>query len=264
MDIIVSDLDGTLLDHDTYSFAGALGALSVIRDAGAKLVLCSSKTRTEMEQWRQWIGSRDPFIVENGGAVIWDAGYFPGDATRLELGAPYADLRRALADSAKAARAVVRGFGDMTVQEVAERCGIPEYEAELAKQREYDEPFVVEKGSETKLEAQIIQRGLRCLRGGRFFHILGGNDKGAAVKKLLAMYAESGDPVHSLGLGDAPNDASMLKAATNAVVMPSPQAAALRKLVPRATMADAPGAVGWNRAVIEWLGRNGDFWERQR
>ncbi|MEZ5351067.1 MAG: HAD-IIB family hydrolase [Bryobacteraceae bacterium] len=262
MDVIVTDLDGTLLDHETYSFAGALGALSAIRDTGAKLVLCSSKTRSELDCWRQWLGARDPYIVENGGAIVWEPGYFPGDAEQLELGTPYAILRQELAAAAKASKVRVRGFGDMDAAEVAELCGIPLGEAELAREREYDEPFVIVKGKPELLIAEIEKRGLRCTRGGRFFHILGSNGKGAAVRKLLEMFAAQGETVHSLGLGDGPNDADFLKVVDQAVLMPSPQLAQVRKLVPRTQVAEFPGSCGWNRAVIEWLGRNGDFWDK--
>ncbi len=263
MDVIVTDLDGTLLDHDTYSFAGALGALSAIRDTGTRLVLCSSKTRAEMEYWREFIGARGPYVVENGGAVIWEPGYFPGGDCRLELGSPYAELRKQLAEAAKAARVQVRGFGDMDAAEISKLCGLPLSEAELAREREYDEPFVVVKGKAEDLTAEIEKRGWHWSRGGRFFHIVGENDKGVAVEKLLALFAAGGEKVHSLGLGDGLNDASFLKVVDEAVLMPSKQVQALRKLVPKGRVAAAPGSWGWNRAVIEWIGRSGDFWDKQ-
>jgi mannosyl-3-phosphoglycerate phosphatase len=263
MDVIVTDLDGTLLDHDTYTFAGAAGALSAIRDTGTRLVLCSSKTRAEMECWREWLGVRDPYIVENGGAVVWDPGCFPGDDTAIELGTAYPELRRVLAEAAGASRATVRGFGDMTVPEVAELCSIPEFEARLAKDRQWDEPFVLVAGDPDRLAAEIASRGLHTTRGGRFFHILGNNDKGEAVRRLISKFTESGENVETLGLGDGLNDASFLKQVDAAVLIPSPQLAALRKRVPRAAVAHAGGSSGWNRAVIAWIGRHGGFRERR-
>jgi len=47
--VFFSDLDGTLLDARTYSFDAALPALGILRARRVPLVVCSSKTRTEIE-----------------------------------------------------------------------------------------------------------------------------------------------------------------------------------------------------------------------
>ncbi len=54
--VIFTDLDGTLLDRDTYSFEPALPALRLIRQKDIPLVLSSSKTRAEIEFYRERIG----------------------------------------------------------------------------------------------------------------------------------------------------------------------------------------------------------------
>jgi mannosyl-3-phosphoglycerate phosphatase len=47
--VIFTDLDGTLLDRNTYSFEPALPALHLIRQKDIPLILTSSKTRAEIE-----------------------------------------------------------------------------------------------------------------------------------------------------------------------------------------------------------------------
>ena len=47
--IIFTDLDGTLLDHRTYTYEPALEALSVIKSHQIPLILTSSKTKAEIE-----------------------------------------------------------------------------------------------------------------------------------------------------------------------------------------------------------------------
>ena len=64
--IVITDLDGTLLD-DAYSFEAARPALDLLREKKVPIVVCSSKTRSEIELYREKIGLRGPFIVENGG-----------------------------------------------------------------------------------------------------------------------------------------------------------------------------------------------------
>ncbi|MDZ7359290.1 MAG: HAD hydrolase family protein [candidate division KSB1 bacterium] len=65
-----TDLDGTLLDHDTCDFSPALPALEALRAAQVPLILCSSKTHAEMKSWRERPGINHPFIAESGGALV--------------------------------------------------------------------------------------------------------------------------------------------------------------------------------------------------
>jgi len=74
--VVISDLDGTLLDPESYSFDAALPALELLRAKGIPLVLCSSKTRREIEVYRQRLGNREPFIFENGGGICLPKGCF--------------------------------------------------------------------------------------------------------------------------------------------------------------------------------------------
>ena len=68
--VVFTDLDGSLLDGETYSFESATQALKALRMRNIPLILVSSKTRAEMEPLRRRLNHRDPFIVENGAAVF--------------------------------------------------------------------------------------------------------------------------------------------------------------------------------------------------
>ena len=74
--VIYTDLDGTLLDHETYSFDAARQALDRLQAQAIPLIFCTSKTRSETEMWRARMQNAHPFIVENGGALFVPAGYF--------------------------------------------------------------------------------------------------------------------------------------------------------------------------------------------
>ena len=50
--IVFTDLDGTLLDS-VYSFRKALPALKAVKEKNIPLILCSSKTRAEIEHCRK-------------------------------------------------------------------------------------------------------------------------------------------------------------------------------------------------------------------
>ena len=74
--IIFTDLDGTLLDHKTYSFENAFEALQAIKEKNIPLIICSSKTRSEIEYYREKLSNNHPFVSENGGGIFLPEGYF--------------------------------------------------------------------------------------------------------------------------------------------------------------------------------------------
>jgi len=261
--VVFTDLDGTLLDHATYSFEPARPALEALAAAGSPVVLCTSKTRAETERWRLALGNTDPFIVENGGAVFVPEGYF-GPGARydrrdgrygvLEFGRPYADLRRALGSIRDATGIPLRGFGDMSLDEIAGRCGFSREDAALAARREYDEPFF---GADANALAEIVRAataaGLQVQSGGRFHHLAGGTDKGLAVRALRELYVADRGPVRSAGLGDSPNDEPMLRSVDVPILVRRPDGRHVDGLhVPGLIMAYA-GPEGWREAVLDLL-----------
>ncbi len=261
MYVVFTDLDGTLLEHETYSWAPARPALERLSRRGVPLILCTSKTRAEVEVYRAALGNRDPFIVENGAAIFMPRRYFPFEVPNtvsrdgydvIEFGAPYEDLVATLDLAASRSGVAVRGFHQMSVEEVRERSGLSEEEARRAKQREYDEPFVIlDAGGAPRLLAAIEGLGKRWTRGSRFYHLTGGNDKAGAVVRLRNLFERALGPVTAVGLGDGLNDAEFLAVVDVAILIPSPQLGELQRRVPHGRVAPAAGPRGWNAAVLE-------------
>jgi len=263
--IIFSDLDGTLLDHESYSYDDARPALALIKDMSIPLVLVTSKTRAEVEVWRERLENRDPFIVENGGALYLPRGYFPltfqapayrNGYAAIEFGTPHEELVKTLHAASSESQCRVVGFHEMSVEEVSLRCGISLEQAFLAKQREYDEPFEILDPSVEQLLDCIESRKKRWTRGGRFYHILGANDKAHCVRLLTHFFQRAYGEVTTVGLGDSLNDARFLKAVDFPIVLKSADSARIRAMVPRAYLTDLPGPGGWNRAIMEILQGN--------
>ncbi|MDE3019682.1 MAG: HAD-IIB family hydrolase [Nitrospirota bacterium] len=271
--VVFTDLDGSLLDAATYSFEPAREALAALRDRHIPLVLVSSKTKAEIEAIRLRLNNAHPFVVENGGGVFIPAGLFHvriPDATPrrgyqvVELGTAYAGLRRALKEIAQVAELGARGFGDMSVEEVAERTGLTLLEAAAAKQREFDEPFVLDGPSDRTEEfrRQAEMRGLRCTTGGRFHHLLGRNDKGSACRLLIDCYRrqfkdDQGNLI-TVAVGDSLNDVPMLAVADRPVLVQKPDGSYEPDIrLPNLILAPGIGPVGWNHALRALLERVG-------
>ncbi len=266
--VVFTDLDGTLLDHHTYKWTAAEPALRRLRGRGIPVVLCTSKTRAEILPLRKELGLRAPFVAENGGAIYIPRNYFPfalptarvdAGFQVLELGLRYQKLVRALDEAAKTSGVQVRGFSRMSEKEVAAACGLSRSAARLARKREYDEPFTLEKGTSRQQERffrWLQQRGLRWREGGRFYHLMGDNDKGVAVARLLALYRQQYGEIRSVGLGDSPNDVDFLAVVDSPVLVAKPDGShdwGVRTAVPGVKLAAGAGPVGWNQAMLELL-----------
>jgi mannosyl-3-phosphoglycerate phosphatase len=241
--VVFTDLDGTLLDRDTYSYAQAEPAMAHLRSIGVPVVLVTSKTRAEVAALRARMGNTDPFIVENGAAVV-----IPG-AADLVLGSTSAAAREALREAAARSGVRVRGFGEMSVAEIAERTGLAAEVAELASRRFFGEPFVILEGEAGRLEGELEALGFQMTRGGRFFHVLGGCDKGRAVEALTEYLGDR----DSIGLGDAPNDIGFLRVVRQAVLIPSEHLERMREALPAALIAGERGPAGWNEAIFRLI-----------
>lgn len=260
MKVIYTDLDGTLLDQYSYSFRAAAPALHLVRQKGIPVVFCTSKTRAEVEVWRERLGIEAPFIVENGGAVYIPRGYFPfplrdctgrGPYDVAVFGDPYPDLVRTLETASKETSCRTLGFHNMGTADVALRTHLRISEAEMARMREYDEPFeILDPGTHRLLEA-IEAHGKRWSRGGRFYHITGNNDKAAAVRYLTSLFRKVDSATLTIGIGDAWNDAGFLNVVDLPVLIRTETAEAIWKAVPRSRITDAPGPAGWNEVVLE-------------
>jgi len=263
MDLVFTDLDGTLLHPETYCWRAARPAMQRLEQRGTPWILVTSKTRAEVEFWRAKLDHQHPFIVENGGAAFVPEGYFPkpvpgatqqGPYEVLEWGASYGALVADLGTCSERSRCRVWGFHDMTPHEVAAACDFPLEQAVLAKQRQYDEPFLVRDPELAgRLACAIEELGRRWTRGGRFWHILGTNDKAGAVLALSALFERHYGPVRTIGLGDGMNDVSFLGAVNVPVLIRSGQTTRLKTLVPRGIASRRAGPEGWNDAVLSLI-----------
>jgi mannosyl-3-phosphoglycerate phosphatase len=264
--VIFTDLDGCLLDRETYSFEPAQPALDLIRERKIPLIFVSSKTRAEMEEYRKKLRNPHPFVSENGGAVFIPKetfsftfshgreleGYFV-----LELGTFYPQILRALEFIKKETGVRITGFHDLSIKELISLSGLSRQEADLAKKREYDEPFVIEGGAEEikTIQKKIKERGLHYVWGGRFHHILGKNDKGKAVKMLKGFYVKEFEKIVTVGIGDSLNDLPMLNVVDHPILLKGKEefSPGILSQIGNLTVSAGTGPQAWNEAILRIL-----------
>ena len=256
--IIFSDLDGTLLDHNTYGWQEAKPALNLCKKRHVPVVLVSSKTRAEMESLRAKLSVSAPFVSENGGGIFFQSDSFkevPAGASfdkglwKWSLGLAYPHLIRGLRGIRDELRWDIKGFSDMDIDEISRLTGLDPKTSRLATMREFDEPFIVLKKQpvdENALHNAADKRGLTVTSGGRFYHLQGKNDKGQAVEKIISWYKHKHKKVLSIALGDSPNDFSMLELADFPVLIRSQREfPKLKGEIPRLRLTQEIGPKGW-------------------
>lgn len=219
--MIVTDLDGSLLDHHTYSWQPAETWLARLQAHHIPLVICSSKTAVEIIPLQRALGlSGAPFIAENG-AVVSDGQARTPSPHLPDSPLDYPALCQQLAHLKQQHGFKFTGFSDVSEKEVSEWTGLTPHDAALARQREASESIIWRDNGEqfALFRQQLEASGLTLVQGGRFWHVMReGSGKGAALRWLLQNTFGDKPPV-TIGLGDGPNDAPMLDIVDYAVVI---------------------------------------------
>jgi mannosyl-3-phosphoglycerate phosphatase len=273
--LIFTALEGALVDPRTDSFAGAEEAVSELERRKIPYVLLTSRTREEIEPIRRKLGHNHPFVTENGGGIFFPDGYFslriPGavrTARYLSIaqGRPYAEVCEALDEIAEECAVGVAGFHHMSLREIAANTGLRPRSAELARAREFDEPFYFTSTDEKSI-ARFVEaaraRGFDARRGPVFWHFSAQCDPARAVRTLAHLFREATHiKLRSVGIGGSDEDLPWLRAVDQSLLLPASledgQTSGLPEEKPgrngTIAMGDAPGPAGWNSTILNIIG----------
>jgi len=275
--IVFSDLDGTLLDERDYGFAASHETVMKLKRASIPLVLVTSKTSAEIRVIQEHLGICESYAVENGGAVYlhesWAGILGPDERGNWRPIGPF--LKREIGIPVTVAAAFIeqnlpndqecRTFLTMTDEEVAEATDLTLASARLARQREYDLPFICRNFPVQiigEFRSAAMAAGFQFVQGGRFFHLSGRHDKGIAVSILARIWRTRFPHLISIGLGDAENDIPMLARVDHPVLIRKRDGSVdpgVRASLPHAWIPSIPGPAGWSEAVERFIFSGGDY-----
>ncbi len=236
--LIFTDLDGSLLDHDSYSFEAASPLLEELETREIPVIPITSKTFAEVQELRITLNNRHPFIVENGAAIAIPNHYFStmpqGGVEKsgfciIANSQPRQYWNNLLQQNAQEFKDEFETFtsiahkrGHKGIQDIT---GLSLDQAKLSNKREYSEPihWLGSDQRKTAFIEQLTAAGGTLLQGGRFLSLGDKVSKGSTLAQLAKIYQQLNgvQAVHSLAIGDSGNDISMLEVATSAIIIRS-------------------------------------------
>ncbi len=257
MYLVFSDVDGTLIDHDTYEYHAAREGLTLIKQRAVPLILVSSKTMPEMEILHRELNLEGPFIFENGGGIVW-----PEARSNPEyIGMAASELREKRRDLEAVLGEPVQFITDMAIEEVMEYTGLARERAHLSRQRLTSLPFIMPSGRNfsgedlKNVNSGLSRIGLSMTKGGRFYHFLSARtDKGSAIKRVIDYYKRIIDAdIVTIGVGDSENDIAMFKVVDIPVAVRRKDGTIIETAMDHVRKMKGVGPAGFTEAILTIL-----------
>jgi mannosyl-3-phosphoglycerate phosphatase len=253
--IVISDLDGTLLNHDDYTYDAAKPALEFLREHDFPLILCSSKTSAEIIPLRGDMGFEHcPAIVENGGGIL------KAQAINFDSSPKHNRLMNVIDSLPESSRLLFSGISSWPAETLQKHTGLSTSALSLAIQRQYSEPGIWsgdEISKQTFISA-LKEKGVVAHQGGRFLTLSFDTNKAVLAQKIIADYqSKQTELLTIVALGDAPNDIEMLELADIGIIIPNQAHSGIPTLAGESKgqiiRANKPGAAGWNSTLLTIL-----------
>ncbi|MDA3901128.1 MAG: HAD-IIB family hydrolase [Spirochaetes bacterium] len=254
MRLCFSDLDGTFLDHESYSYQFSLPGFRLLRDNGIPLIFVSSKTFEEIRDLQLELQNGSPFIFENGAGLGFcnpETGY------SYELLVSFDDhsLIQVKSILQNGSYGKVTFFDQMSAAQLSRLTGLSEKRAAYSLHRRGTLPFHtdIHDLSLDRVNAVTEPYDIQVTRGGRFYHLLPKScSKGNAIKLLIEKcFSNAQNDNLTMGVGDSVNDLPMLEVVDYPFLVRKYDGSILSE--PRFVSVDESGPAGFTSAVQSFL-----------
>ena len=247
---VVSDVDGTLMDH-SYDLPPAKETIKLLQELSIPVILCTSKTAAEVKVIRKELNLTDPFIVENGAAIYGETLIRVNG--EIILGEKYKILENILSSISKEINYNLQPLNNISDQEATKLTGLKGQSLELMRDRHWSMPFLnPPDNKEEEINICCKRFNVEIFRGNRMSHMLSINsNKGKAIN-ALKKYSNNPN-IKIIGLGDSPNDLPLLLNSDYKIVIPGPDGPNLKLLEKlnnyKFTLATYPNGYGWKSEI---------------
>src|SRR4029077_2374533 len=167
------------------------------------IVWVTKRTRLQIDDPRRKLGHNHPFIAEGGCGVYLPEGYFHlrpaktvrlGRFTCLPVAEPQPAAAEALEKLSAEIGVTVVPLRSLSPRELAKNSGLPAQQAELARHRDFDEPFFFAGAAEAdvrRFTAESANRHWQLRQSGVLWSLAVGADMKQCVRELSKLYARA-------------------------------------------------------------------------
>jgi len=181
--IIVTDLDGTLINHHDYSVDTAIPFIKELKQKNIPVIFNTSKTFHESIELQKKLNINCPFIVENGSCIFYPKDlYITPPENTIDKNTHWAEIIgkeqsyiRNILNSIDTQKTNYKLLSECSISEAVELTGLTSKQAELAIAREFSEPFIWLSGESEiiNFKNKIEKSDLNIIQGGRYQHLIG-------------------------------------------------------------------------------------------
>ena len=247
---VVTDVDGTLMDH-SYDLTPAKETIKILQKISVPVILCTSKTASEVRVIRDELNLSDPYIVENGAAIYGES--LKKVNGKIILGKEYKYLEEILNLISKEINYKLIPLNDLSDEEATKLTGLKGNSLNLMRDRHWSMPFLNPPDYlEKEINIYCKKFKVDVFRGNRMSHLLSTNsNKGKAID-ALKNYSNIQN-IQIIGLGDSPNDLPLLLNSDIRIVIPGPDGPNLNLLNQlhgsEFILASEPNGYGWKYEI---------------
>ena len=213
--IIFTDLDGTLLDKETFKFDIIKDYLKELISNDIIIILNSSKTESELLDFNKQNYLNLSFISENGSSIHGLNKINQNLPKKVIISRPKNEIQKIYEKNISLdLKNKITHILELTIEEQKKIFGLPSDKLYLATKRKHSIPILfkgtdIDKNNFFKVINNI---GLSAQSGGRIINICDDTNKSKAMTKTLQLIGEElNNGIITIGVGDNENDIEMLK-----------------------------------------------------
>ena len=212
--VIFTDLDGTLLNRDTFKFDEIKDYIKSLVNKGITIIPNTSKTLAELNSFAKELNLNLPFISENGSAIhglnIINKNLPDEMILAREKELILKIFQKEIPENLKSKCKLITKMEKKTQKEVF---GLSDKNLRNVLNRSYSTPILFKGNNEQKKDLfKIVKNvGLSLHEGGRVINICDNVSKLKAMNRVIKIIKKTENEIKTIGVGDNFNDLDMLR-----------------------------------------------------
>ena len=212
--LIFTDLDGSLLNRDTFKFDEIKKFLKDLVSKGIFIIPNSSKTENEIIDFNQELGENLTYISENGSVINGLNLLNINFPDKIVLSREKNEIQKIFESKiSKNLKDKCKFITRMEKKKQIEILGLSNDKLKNALSRKYSIPFLFDgnKNERDKLNKSITKNGLSLQEGGRVINLCDKVNKVKSMNRVIKIFKKIEKNIKVIAVGDNYNDLEMLK-----------------------------------------------------